>query len=217
MTLVDFPGLVASTVFTQGCNFRCGYCHNPELVLPQLFQEPLSPEVVLNYLNERRGQIEGVVITGGEPTLQKGLSNFIVRIKEMGYAVKLDTNGSHPEVLSSLIGSNLLDYIAMDIKSSLQKYSQATGAACDIIKIKESVELIIKSGIPYQLRTTLVKEFCTIEDLCDIQLLIGKADHYLLQPFVLSLKMIDSQFDHQDQYTDKEVELLKAKYDKCAN
>ena len=102
---MDFPGIVAATVFTQGCNFRCGYCHNPELVLPQFFQEPLPPEVVLDYLNDRRGKLEGVVITGGEPTLQKGLVDFIMRIKEMGFAVKLDTNGSHPEVLSSLLES----------------------------------------------------------------------------------------------------------------
>jgi pyruvate formate lyase activating enzyme len=215
LTLVDFPGKVAATVFTQGCNFRCGYCHNPELVLPQFFQTPLAPGPVLDYLNDRRGKLEGVVITGGEPTLQKGLVNFIARIKKMGFAVKLDTNGSHPEVLSSLIGLNLLDYIAMDIKSSLKKYSQVTGVACDTAKIRESIDLIVKSGVPYQLRTTLVKEFCSREDLCDIRPLIKKADIYLLQPFVPSEKMVDVRFNHQSQYTSAEVEKLKAKYDKC--
>ena len=214
MTLVDFPGKVAATVFTQGCNFRCGYCHNPELVLPQFFQGPLSPELVLNYLNDRRGKLEGVVITGGEPTFQEGLVDFITRIKEMGFAVKLDTNGSHPEVVSSLIGLNLLDYIAMDIKSSLAKYSQVTGVDCDTTKIRESIDLIVKSGIPYQLRTTLVKEFCSGEDLSDIQHLIEKADHYFLQPFVPSQKMVDVRFNDQSQYTSTEVEQLKAQYDK---
>ena len=214
LTLVDFPGKVAATVFVQGCNFRCGYCHNPELVLPQFFQAPLSPEMVLDYLNDRRGKLEGVVITGGEPTLQEGLVDFITRIKEMGFAVKLDTNGSHPEVLSSLIGLNLLDYIAMDIKSPLAKYAQVTGVACDTTHLKESIDLIIKSGIPYQLRTTLVKEFCSKEDLCDIRLLAGGADHYVLQPFVPSQKMIDPRFDHQNQYTNTQVEALKAKYDR---
>ncbi len=213
MTLVDFPGLVAATVFTQGCNFRCGYCHNPELVLPQFFQEPLLPSTVLDYLNDRRGKLEGIVITGGEPTLQKGLSGFIARIKEMGFAVKLDTNGSHPEVLSSLIELKLLDYIAMDIKSSLAQYSRVTGVACDIIKILESIDLIIKSGIPYQLRTTLVKEFCSRQDLCDIRLLVREADHYVLQPFIPSRKIIDLQFNHQGRYTSTEVEKLKAEYD----
>ncbi len=192
LTLVDFPGKVAATVFTQGCNFRCGYCHNPELVLPQFFQAPLPAEEIFNYLNDRRGKIEGVVITGGEPTIQKGLEFFIARIKKMGFAVKLDTNGSLPEILSSLIKLKLLDYIAMDVKSSLGTYSQITGVASDTTKILESIDLIIKSGIPYQFRTTLVKEFCSEKDLRDIRLLIRQADHYVLQPFVHSPKMISN-------------------------
>jgi len=214
LTLVDFPGLVAATVFTQGCNFRCGYCHNPGLVLPELFGQPLLPEQVFEFLNGRQGKIEGVVITGGEPTLQKGLGDFITRIKGMGFAVKLDTNGSHPEVLSSLFELDLLDYIAMDIKSSLAKYAQVTGISCDTTKIQESIDLIINSGVPYQFRTTLVKGFCSDEDLGYIQPLIRKAGHYVLQPFVHSQKMIDDRFDHQDQYTASEVDHLKSKYDK---
>jgi len=213
LTLVDFPGKVAASVFTQGCNFRCGYCHNPELVLPRLFQAPLPVELVFDYLSGRQGKLEGVVITGGEPTLQKGLADFIMQIKEMGFAVKLDTNGSQPEVLSSLFELNLLDYIAMDIKSSLDKYSRVSGVFCDTRKIQESINLIIKSGVPYQFRTTLIKEFCSQKDLCDIRLLIKKADHYVLQPFILSQKMVDGRC-HQSQYTAMEVELLKSKYDR---
>lgn len=215
LTLVDFPGKVAATVFTQGCNFRCGYCHNPELVLPRLFQAYIPEEEVLDYLHDRREKLQGVVISGGEPTLQKGLGCFIARIKTMGFAVKLDTNGSYPEVLSSLIELNLIDYIAMDVKSSLAKYGQVTGIACDTKKIQESIDVIIKSGIPYQLRTTLVKEFCSDRDLDDIQRLIERANHYVLQPFVLSQKMVDVRWDHQSQYTSAEVELRKTKYDKC--
>jgi len=214
LTLVDFPGLIAATVFTQGCNFRCGYCHNPQLVLPELFDKPLLPEMVLSYLNGRQGKLEGVVITGGEPTLQKGLVDFISRIKELGFAVKLDTNGSHPEVLFTLFDLNLIDYVALDIKSSPAKYAQVTGIDCDMAKIQESIELIINSGVRYQLRTTLVKEQCSEKDLVEIQHLMPQADHYVLQPFVLSQKMVDDRFDHQDQYTISEVELLKAKYDK---
>ena len=214
LTLIDFPGKVAATVFTQGCDFRCGFCHNPELVLPQLFQEPLSPEMVLLYLSGRKDKLQGVVITGGEPTLQKGLVDFITRIKEMGLAVKLDTNGSHPEVLTTLIGSKLIDYIAMDIKTSLVKYAEVTGVACDTEKIQESINLIINSGIPYQLRTTLIKDYCSEEDLPYIQLLVEKADHYVLQAFTPSEKMIDARLNHQNQYTKTEVEKLKAQYDK---
>jgi pyruvate formate lyase activating enzyme len=216
LTLVDFPGKIAATVFVQGCNFRCGFCHNPELVDPQFFvgADLVSARSILDYLNDRQGKLEGVVITGGEPTIQEGLSSFIAQIKEMGFAVKLDTNGSHPEVLLSLFKLNLLDYIAMDIKSSLAKYSQVTGAACDTAKIRESIDLIVKSGIPYQFRTTLVKEFCSEEDLRDIRLLIKGADHYVLQPFIPSPKMIDVRLNHQSQYTSKEVELLKAEFEK---
>ena len=167
----------------------------------------------MDYLNDRRGKLEGVVITGGEPTIQEGLGSFIARIKEMGFAVKLDTNGSHPEVLSSLLKLNLLDYIAMDIKSSLEKYSQVTGVACDTSKIQESIDLIVKSGIPYQFRTTLVKEFCSKGDLCDMRLLIKEANHYVLQPFIPSPKMIDVRFNHQSQYTSTEIEVLKTKFE----
>jgi len=215
LTLVDFPGLVAATVFTQGCNFRCGFCHNPELVLPEQYQATVPLEKVFDFLSHRRGKLQGVVITGGEPTLQQGLVNFITRVKAMGFAVKLDTNGSHPEVLSSLLELNLIDYIAMDIKSSLGRYSQVTGIACDTSKIQESIGIIINSGIPYQFRTTLVKEFCSYEDLDNIQSLLEKADHYVLQPFVPSQKMIDLRFSSQKQYAISELELLKAKYDKC--
>jgi len=214
LTLVDFPGKVAATVFTQGCNFRCGYCHNPELALPQLFTDPVNPEDFFSFLSGRQGKIEGVVITGGEPTLQKDLIDFIVRVKRMGFAVKLDTNGSRPEVLESLIELKLIDYFALDIKTSCKKYPQITGVDCDTAKLRESIHLMISSGIPYQLRTTLVKEFCSEKDLNEIQILIAGAEHYVLQPFVLSPKIINKRFDPQDQYTALEVEALKAKYEK---
>jgi len=210
---VDFPGLVAATVFTQGCNFRCGYCHNPELVLLPSFQSPVPPELIFDYLNGRKGKLEGVVLTGGEPTLQKGLADFIRRVKEMGFSVKLDTNGSHPEVLASLFELNLLDYVAMDIKTSLRKYDQIASMVCDVTKIQGSIYLIKNSGIPYQFRTTLIKEFCSNEDLDEIKDLIGEVKHYVLQPVVISQKMIDSHLDHQNQYTSVEVESLKFKYD----
>jgi pyruvate formate lyase activating enzyme len=214
LTLTDFPGVVAATVFTQGCNFRCGYCHNPELVLPESFQGPLLAQEVFNYLSGRRDKLQGVVITGGEPTLQEGLVDFIRRIKEMDFAVKLDTNGSRPEVLSSLFELKLIDYIAMDVKTSLAKYTQMTGVVFDTTKIRESIDLIINSGIPYQLRTTLVKEFCSKEDLCDIQLLIKKANHYCLQPFVRSQKIVNPRFNLENLFTSTQVELLKAQYDR---
>jgi pyruvate formate lyase activating enzyme len=174
----------------------------------------LSLQEILDYLQLRRGKLQGVVITGGEPTLQEGLADFIVQIKDMGFAVKLDTNGSCPEVLTSLFERKLIDYIAMDIKSSFGKYPQLTGPGFDTDKIRQSIDLIIHSGIPYQFRTTLVKEFCSDADLSDIQDLIKGANHYVLQPFILSPKMIDHDFSQQSQYTHAEMELLKAKFEK---
>jgi len=214
LTLVDFPGKVAATVFVQGCNFRCGFCHNPELVEPQLWQEPLVFQEILDYLRNHRGKLQGVVISGGEPTVQENLADFIVPIKNMGFAVKLDTNGSRPEVLSSLFERHLIDYIAMDIKSSLARYPHVTGTDCDTDKIKESIDIIVHSGIPYQFRTTLVKEFCSHDDLKDIRHLLKSANHYVLQPFVLSPKMIDLRLHQHSQYTATEIASLKTQFEK---
>ena len=213
MTLVDFPGLLAATVFTQGCNFRCGYCHNPDLVLPQFFQTPMPPELILGFLNDRRGKLDGVVITGGEPTLQKGLVDFIVQIKAMGFKVKLDTNGSHPEVLAWLFDLKLLDYVAMDIKTSMAKYKQVTGVNDAASKVRESIALVMSSRISYQFRTTLVKEYCSMPDLGDIRELIKGAHHYVLQPFVKSQKMLNAALGEAEHYTSYEFEALKAQYD----
>jgi len=214
LTLVDYPGLVAASVFTQGCNFRCHYCHNRELVIPEYFSEPLAVNVIFDYLSGRQGKLEGVVITGGEPTLQKGLIDFIVQVKKLGFAVKLDTNGSHPEVLSTLLDLGLIDYFALDIKTSLKKYAHITGIACEAVKIKESIGIIVNSGVRYQLRTTLVKGFCSEEDLWDIQGLIGSAKNYILQPFEFSKKMVNEPSIQRTQYTPGEIEMLRAKYER---
>ncbi|MEI7999425.1 MAG: anaerobic ribonucleoside-triphosphate reductase activating protein, partial [Candidatus Omnitrophota bacterium] len=165
LTLADYPGKVAATVFTQGCNFRCGFCHNPELVCPEKFQPAILEQEILDCLKLRQGKLDGVVITGGKPTLQADLADFILKVKKLGFLVKLDTNGSLPNVVRDLIECHLIDYVAMDVKTSLEKYSQAVGCQCDVDKIQESISLIVKSGLPYQLRTTLVKEYCLENDL----------------------------------------------------
>ncbi|MBR2392852.1 MAG: anaerobic ribonucleoside-triphosphate reductase activating protein, partial [Elusimicrobiaceae bacterium] len=126
-TLIDYPGHVAAVVFTQGCNFRCRYCHNPELVYPHLLQESMPKEDVMSFLRRRQGTLEGVVITGGEPTLQAGLIDFMAEVKALGYLIKLDTNGTKPEVLQEALERQLVDFVAMDLKAPLDKYSQITG------------------------------------------------------------------------------------------
>ncbi len=167
-TLIDFPGTPAAIVFTQGCNFRCRYCHNPELVYPHLFEEPMPEEEVFSFLKRRQGTLEGVVVSGGEPTLQDDLVRFMADIKALGYKIKLDTNGTRPEVLKELIDKKLVDFIAMDLKAPLDKYAAITGVEANSTVLRQSMDLIIKSGLGYQFRTTYDKEVLTDDDIAAI-------------------------------------------------
>lgn len=174
-TLIDFPGRPAAVVFTQGCNFRCRYCHNPELVYPHLFTEPVAEEEIYAFLKRRQGTLEGVVVSGGEPTLHEDLPHFLADLKAMGYATKLDTNGTRPEMLRQLLDAKLLDYIAMDIKAPLEKYSLITGVDFNPEVLKQSMDLIRQSGLEYEFRTTYDKEVLTDADISAItQRLNGK-------------------------------------------
>lgn len=164
-TLIDYPGHVAAVVFTQGCNFRCRYCHNPELVYPHLLQESVPQEEILSFLRRRQGSLEGVVITGGEPTLQPDLLDFMQQVKDLGYKIKLDTNGTKPDVIQAALEKHLVDFIAMDLKAPLDKYSQITGVEFDPKVIRKSMDLLISSGLPYEFRTTYDKEVLKDEDL----------------------------------------------------
>lgn len=174
-TLIDFPGRPAAVVFTQGCNFRCRYCHNPELVYPHLFAEPVAMEEIYSFLKRRQGTLEGVVVSGGEPTLHEDLPAFMADLKAMGYATKLDTNGTRPDMLRELLDKKLLDYIAMDIKAPLEKYSLITGVDFNPEVLKQSMDLIRQSGLEYKFRTTYDKEVLTDADISTItQRLNGK-------------------------------------------
>lgn len=174
-TLIDFPGRPAAVVFTQGCNFRCRYCHNPELVYPHMFAEPVAMEEIYSFLKRRQGTLEGVVVSGGEPTLHEDLPSFMADLKAMGYATKLDTNGTRPDMLRELLDKKLLDYIAMDIKAPLEKYSLITGVDFNPEVLKQSMDLIRQSGLEYEFRTTYDKEVLTDADISTItQRLNGK-------------------------------------------
>ncbi len=171
-TLIDFPGRPAAVIFTQGCNFRCRYCHNPELVYPHLFTEPVAEGEIDAFLKRRQGTLEGVVVSGGEPTLHDDLPAFLKKIKSMGYAVKLDTNGTRPEMLKKLIGEHLLDYIAMDLKAPLEKYALITGVEFNPAVLRESMDLICQSGLAYEFRTTYDKEVLTDADIAALSKLV---------------------------------------------
>ncbi|MDE7252500.1 MAG: anaerobic ribonucleoside-triphosphate reductase activating protein [Acetatifactor sp.] len=200
-TLLDYPEHVAATIFTGGCNFRCPFCQNAGLVLMGEFVEAISEEEVFSHLRKRQGILDGLCITGGEPTLQTDLREFIERVKELGYAVKLDTNGYRPEVLADLLQRGLLDYVAMDIKASKENYARAVGlerpdrgeGAIDaklcsqsdfvIGRIEESIRLLQNSGIPYEFRTTAVKGLHTVEEFARIGKWLAGSRVYYIQNY----------------------------------
>lgn len=203
-TFIDFPGKIAATVFTSGCFFRCPWCFSPELVLTEKIknQPRISEAEFFDFLKKRKKLLEGIVICGGEPTVHRELPGFIKKIKKFGYAVKLDTNGSNPEMLQRLINKNLLDYIAMDIKAPLEnkKYNEATGVKINLNKIKKSTELIKNSaGLDYEFRTTVVPGIHTKEDIIQIARGIAPAKKYYLQNFRPE-KTIDPKFEKIKPY-----------------
>lgn len=204
-TFIDFPEKIACIVFTQGCNFRCGYCHNPELFENK--EPTLSVSAFFEFLNKRKGKLDGVVITGGEPTLQKDLKEFIKQVKDLGFAVKLDTNGTNPEILKELVNENLLDYVAMDIKAPLEKYKNIVNVDFDTKKIKNSIDFIMSCGIDYEFRTTVLKSQLSLEDFEEIGKLIKGAKKYYLQEFIPS-KILDNNLINEKSYTNDEFKKI---------
>ena len=204
-TLLDYPGHVASTIFFGGCNFRCPFCHNMNLVLNAANEPVISEEELFHHLNSRIGILDGVCITGGEPTLQKDLVPFIEKIKALGYLVKLDTNGTNPDVIEELISKKLIDYIAMDIKSSPKDYAKVAGLeSFDFDGVKRSISILINGTVPYEFRTTMVKEYHSPETVREIGELIHGARAYYLQSFV------DSDFvPNHDLHAFSKNELLE--------
>lgn len=192
VTLLDFPGKVACTVFFGGCNLRCPFCHNASLVLDRGGEPVMTEEAFFSLLSKRRGVLDGVCVTGGEPLLQPELPRFIAEIRALGYAVKLDTNGTMPDRLSALLAEKAVDYVAMDIKSSHEGYEAACGLPVDVEKIKRSIALIRESGIPHEFRTTVVSGLHTEEDILEAARLVGDSP-YFLQSFVDSGDLIGQE------------------------
>lgn len=195
LTLLDFPERVGCTVFVSGCNFRCPFCHNGSLVLPERDTGDgyIDEEEFFSFLEKRRGMLTGVCISGGEPTLMPDLGDFAAKIKAMGYAVKLDTNGYRPEVLEKMIDGGLVDYVAMDIKSSRESYGRLTGLSnIDISKIERSAEILMSGRVPFEFRTTVVGDWHTVEDFHSIGRWLRGDEKYFLQDFRDSGDLISS-------------------------
>jgi len=194
LTLIDYPGHIAATVFTAGCNFRCPFCHNPELVdhvTCNTQQVTFLEKELFELLENRKGKLEGVCITGGEPTIQPDIVEFIKKIKNLGYKVKLDTNGTRPDVLRKLFSERLLDFVAMDIKSDLENYDKLTNSKTDIGRIRLSVDLIRNSGVDYEFRTTVVPGLHAESDFERIGKWLEGSKKYVLQAFEDKGKILD--------------------------
>ena len=194
LTLLDFPEHVACTVFTLGCNFRCPFCHNSALVLEDKVRqaETISEEEFFKFLNKRKGLLDGVAITGGEPLIQPDIKDFTRKIRDLGFLVKLDTNGSFPKLLKEILDEGLVDYVAMDIKSTLEGYKDVCGLMSPPAdKLKESIDLLQNSGIPFEFRTTVIDEFHDEKVFAGIADLIEGTERYFLQRFEDSGELIE--------------------------
>ena len=195
LTLLDFPGKVACIVFTIGCNYRCPFCHNSGIIGSDS-DYTTDEEEIIKFLEKRKGILEGVCISGGEPLMHKETMDFIKRVKELGYSVKLDTNGTYPERLKELVNGGYVDYVAMDIKNSIDKYPVTTGCEnAHTDNVRESIGFLLSSGCDYEFRTTLVKELHTEEDMHKIGEEIRGAKKYFLQNFVLSDGVLDKKLN----------------------
>ena len=198
LSLLDFPNKVSCILFTRTCNFRCPFCHNG-LTLLEDFETEVSFDEIISFLKKRQGVLDGVVISGGEPTLMPDLAEKLRIIKDLGFAVKLDTNGSNPDILQDLLEDGLVDYVAMDIKNSLNKYDLTAGAKVNHDKILHSIDILKNSGVEYEFRTTLIKEFHNKEDMYEMGKLLEGHPNLYLQKFQISDGVINKNLHPVDE------------------
>ena len=213
MSLVDYDGKVSATVFTGNCNFRCGFCHNSALVLSSNTLAEIPETDIFDYLKKRKGLLDAVCVTGGEPTLHKDLPLFIEKVKNLGYFVKLDTNGTNHEMVKSLNETGLVDYFAMDIKNDLDSYAEIIGiSGFDTKNVVRTVEYFLSGKANYEFRTTLIKEFHALDNILKIANWIKGANKYFLQKFKNSENCIESHLSPVDEKTALEYKQLLTEY-----
>jgi pyruvate formate lyase activating enzyme len=207
-SLSDFPGRISAIVFTQGCGFRCAYCHNPELVEPSLFISSIPDERILEFLKTRRGRLQGVVVTGGEPTVHADLPRFLESIKTLGFAVKLDTNGSNSDMVGLIIARRLVDFIAMDLKAPLSSYERITRVSVKHEDIERSLELVKASGIPHELRTTYLESLLSDEEMIGVARAARGCERFALQRFHAT-KILDPRLQKEHPPTNARMKEVK--------
>jgi pyruvate formate lyase activating enzyme len=206
-TFIDYPGKIASTLFLAGCNFRCPFCHNRNLVLNEKWLEQISSREVLAFLKKRRKYLEGVCITGGEPLIYNDLPKFLRAIKDLGYDIKLDTNGTNPRLLKEILEQKLLAYLAMDIKGSGERYNDVSGVEVNLEKIKASITLIMNSRLPYEFRSTILPRFHSESDIEKMAKMIKGAKLYYLQNFV-ARNTLDKAFLNERSFDNEDMAKL---------
>lgn len=212
LTLLDYPGKTACTVFTGGCNYRCPFCHNAGLVT-KMDTEIIPESEVFSHLKKRQGILDGVAVSGGEPLLQGDIEEFLSQIKELGYKIKLDTNGSFPEKLKLIIDKGLCDYVAMDIKNSKERYPETIGIdKFDISLMEKSVDILMSSDVEFEFRTTVTKNFHTIKDIENIGEWVKGVKNFYLQNFVDSGNLIDSNVEGVSKEEMQEMLVAIRKY-----
>lgn len=205
VSLVDFPGGICSTLFVGGCNLRCSYCYNKDLVLNPQNVPTISTGEILNYLKQKSSFLDAACISGGEPTLQEDLLDFLAEIKKLGLKVKLDTNGTKPEVISRLLQEDLLDYVALDLKAPFTKYTSISGSAVDPAKLKETIALLKNSSVEHEFRTTVIPELLKDEDIFNIAAEIAGCRRYVLQQFHPRSTMIDPSLHSLKPYSREKI------------
>ncbi len=208
LSLVDFPGHVAAALFTAGCNMRCGYCHNPELVLPERLAPSIPIDDIMLFLQSRVGRLDGVVVSGGEPTIHDDLPELIRRIKALGYDVKLDSNGTRPEMIRQLIDDKMIDFVAMDIKGPLEKYQMIAARPIDLEAVQETIALLISSGIGHEFRTTIVREQLEPNDFHKVGEMVRGAKRFALQHFRPG-STLAPQFEQASTFSETEFQEAK--------
>ena len=207
-SLLDYPDTISAIIWTIGCNFRCPFCYNKDLVFGRV--ETISEEEVLSFLEKRKGMLEGLVISGGEPLLQDDIVSFAEKVKKMGYLIKIDTNGMYPEMLKELIDRKLVDYIAMDVKAPKNKYDSLSGVKVDIKKIEKSIEMIRSSLINYEFKTTFASNLLTREDIVEIAKWLKGSKRFYLQQFNNEANLISSKLQNSKPYSkDELIDTLK--------
>jgi pyruvate formate lyase activating enzyme len=220
ISLIDYPKKIACTIFLHGCNFRCGFCHNPELVLNKNPKQGYSQEEILNFLKKRKKYLDAVCITGGEPLINNDLKEFILKIKNQGYLIKLDTNGTNSKLLKELVDNKLINYIAMDIKSDKENYEKICQIKVDLNKIEESIKTILNSNIDYEFRTTVIKTKHNKKILENIAFWIEslankKPKKFCIQNFVARKgKLLDKEYEKIDPFTEQELKEMKKQIEK---